>query len=148
MQDEITITGSRAKWTMPPTQGELQGTYTGTFEFKCFLTPTEQLQAGREHRALLGNLAHMASEIEYKLAYALTQLKLRIVSAPPFWSSTGQDGGIAGNIGDTNVIGLVLNAAELAETMYKTKMTEERDVLLDSSIRLTEDKIKEDAGDV
>src|SRR5665213_765139 len=101
---DLTIIGSTAIWTLPPTQGDVQGTYTGSFEFRCFLNPLQHLQASREYRELLGNLGALATESEGNISFALTQLKHRILKAPPFWTSTLQDSGIAGNIPDLNVV--------------------------------------------
>lgn len=139
MDNDITLDGSIATWTMPQTDGELGGTYKGTFEFRTFLDPLRQLQAGREYRELLGNLAPQASDSEGNLAFALVQLKHRILRAPPFWSSTLQDSGMAGNIGDLNVIALVLDSAIRAETIYKEKIAKEREDLLNKSIKIAEE---------
>ncbi len=146
MENEITFNGTVGIWQMPLTEGEIQGSYSGTFEFRAVLDPIRQLQAGREFRALLGDLSHLASETEYKLALALTQLKHRIIKAPPFWTSAAQDGGIAGNVGDTNIVALVWEAALMAETLYKEKMMAERTGLLDSTIGLAEKKVKDESG--
>jgi hypothetical protein len=135
---DITIDGYEASWAMPRLEGEL-GTYTGVFKFKCYLNPISQLQAGRDYRELLGSLAAQATDGEANLAFALTQLKHRIVSAPPFWTSTAQDdGGIQGNIGDINVILAVLDAAIRSEQLFKDKIAKEREALLNRSIKVAE----------
>ena len=142
IENEITFSGNIASWTMPPTNGDIQGTYTGTFEFRAFLDPLRQLEAGRQYRELLGSLGNFADETEVRLAFALTQLKYRILKAPPFWSSTLQESGIAGNIGDINIVALVLEAANTAETLYRDKMKTERDGLVDKAIKLAEQRVK------
>jgi len=140
---DILLEGSTATWTMPPTTSELGGTYTGRFVFKCYLDPLSQLQAGRQFREYLGAYAGMATESEYNLAYALAQLSQRIVTAPPFWTSTVQDGGLAGNIGDGSIVLMVLDAAVRAQDLFKEKIAKEREQLLDQSIKVGEQIMKE-----
>jgi hypothetical protein len=141
---DITITGNTASWTLPPTDGEILGTYTGTFHFKCYLTPLAQLEAGREYRALLGNLSTQASDTEGNLSFALVQLKHRIVKAPPFWTATLQDSAYAGNVPDLNIIALVLDRAIYAETLFKEKIAKEREDILNRAIQVGEKLAQKD----
>jgi len=147
MENDITIEGSVATWVMERTDGDLGGTYTGTFQFRCYLTPLQQLQAGREFRELLGSFANQATETEIKLSLALTQLKHKILKAPPFWSSTLEESGISGNIGDMNIIAAVSNASIRDEEMYLERIQKERNDLLDKSIKLAEEKMQKRAED-
>jgi hypothetical protein len=142
--NDITLNGSTATWRMPRTDGDLGGTYLGTFEFRCWLDPIRQLQAGREYRALLGELAAQATEDEGRLAFALTQIKYRALTVPPFWSSTSQESGISGNIGDLNIITMVLDAAFLSENLYKEKIAKERQAILERSIKVAEDLLQKE----
>jgi hypothetical protein len=142
--NDFTLDGSTATYILPPTQGDIQGTYTGTFVFRCFLDPIRQLQAGREYREYLGKHAVLATEVDDNLSFALSQLKHRILKAPPFWTSTIQDSGIAGNLPDLNIIVLILQAAMRAENLYKEKMVELRESILDRTIKVAEDKAKEE----
>jgi hypothetical protein len=146
--NDIILNGSVATWQMPRTEGDLGGTYTGLFQFRTFLDPLRQLQAGKEYRALLGELAIQATEDEGKLAFALVQLKHRILKAPPFWSSTLQDSGMSGNIGDLNVITLVLDAAFLSENLYKEKIAKEREAILERSIKVAEDLLQKEQKEI
>jgi hypothetical protein len=66
-----------------------------------------------------------ASEHESFLAYALTQLKYRIVSAPPFWVSQNP-ATLAGDIADENIISAVLDAALGAEIKYKSQLKKKK----------------------
>jgi hypothetical protein len=145
VQNDILLNGSIATWRMPLMIGELGGSYLGTFEFRTFLDPLRQLQAGREYRELLGSLAIQAEDNESNLAFALVQLKHRILRAPPFWSSTEQESGIPGNIGDMNVISAVLDAAMMAETMFREKMMEERNKILEKTIKVGEQIVEKRA---
>ena len=85
---DITLEGDTATWLMPQMNGELQGTYTGSFRFRTFLDPLRRLQAGREYRELLGPYPDLVSEADGHLAYALSQLKQRVISSPPFWTAS------------------------------------------------------------
>lgn len=137
-KNDIIIDGSTSTWIMPRTDGELGGTYTGTFKFKTFLSPLEQLQAGREYRELLGSLGAQATDSEGNLAFALVQLKHRVVLAPPFWTSTLQETGMAGNVGDLNIIALVLDAAMRTEDLFKNRIQAEREAILNRAIKVGE----------
>lgn len=147
MDTDITIENSIATWVMPQTSGDIQGTYTGTFQFRCYLDPIRQLQAGREYRELIGPNALLATETEGNLAFALTQLRHRVLKSPPFWSSTLQDSAFAGNIGDLNIITMVLDASIRAENLYKEMMAKEREAILDRNIKVSEEMIKNQSGE-
>jgi hypothetical protein len=136
---DIIINGSEATWIMPRTDGELGGTYTGTFIFRCFLDPLRQLQAGREYRELLGSLGAQASESEGNISFALCQVKNRLIKGPPFWTSTLQESGMSGNIGDLNIIAMVLDAAIRSENLFKEKIAKERESALDRGIKVGEE---------
>lgn len=129
-RQDIRIDGNTASWEMHM-EGAISGTYTGAFRFRCFLTPTQRLAAGRDHRELLGSNPTLATEHDDNLAFSLSQLKYRIISAPPFWSSTLQVNNMAGDIPDTNVIDAVLDAAISAELKYKAQLKQKnKDALL------------------
>jgi hypothetical protein len=142
--NDIILNGPTASWQMPRTEGDLGGTYTGNWTFRCYLNPMQQLQAGKEYRALLGELAIQATEDEGKLAFALVQLRHRVIKSPPFWSSTLAEDGISGNIGDLNVISLVMDAAFLSENLYKEKIAKERQAILERSIKVAEDLLQKE----
>lgn len=143
---DIVIENTTATWTIPPeTSGEILGTYAGTFNFRCYLTPTQELQAGREYRALLGPNGVLAGEHEAQMAYCLTQLKHRIITSPPFWTGHQSDDGQSGNIPDLRVLLLILDAAMRSEQLFKNKVKEEREARLKASIEIAEKRVKENA---
>lgn len=119
---DITIDGTTASWDMR-LEGDIAGTYAGTFKFRCYLTPMQKIAANREMRELLGAQMTMAAEHEANLAFALTQLKHRVISAPPFW---GTGGSLSGDIPDTNVILSVLDAAFAAELKYGESLKQKK----------------------
>jgi hypothetical protein len=120
-RDDIKIEGDVATWDISAV-GNIKGTYIGTFKFRCFLTPLQQISAGREERALVGENFAFAPEHERFMAYALTQLKYRILSAPPFWASANPNGNIQGDLPDTEIVSLVLGSAIDAEVKYKNEI--------------------------
>lgn len=122
-RSDIIIEGNTALWDLR-LDGDINGTYTGTFRFKCYLNPLQQIAADRERRELLGNQPLYAGDHESLLAYALTQLKYRIITAPPFWASSNSS--FAGDIADENIISAVLDAALGAEVKYKTLLKKKK----------------------
>jgi hypothetical protein len=142
---DIIITGSTAIWQMPLTQGDTLGTYSGRFEFRCFLSPTQMLEAGRIYRELVGNLGSLCSENDSNLAFCLSQLKFRVLRSPPFWSSSVSESGLLGDIPDLNVLALILDSAIRAETLFKQKIAKERESILDRAIKTGEDLMHKEA---
>lgn len=122
-RQDISIEGNVATWRIA-TSGEINGTYIGTFQFKCFLTPSEKLAAGRLYRELLGPSMALAYKTEDDLAYLVSQLKYRIVSAPPFWNSSIGVNEMTGDIPDEGVIGQIFDAATNAELKYRAMIEE------------------------
>lgn len=118
---DIQIVGNEATWHMR-LEGNIEGTYTGTFKFRCYLTPSQKIAANREMRQMLGEQMALASQHEANLAFALTQLKYRVISSPPFWNT----GNLSGDIPDTNVIMAVLDAAVAAELQYLDQIKERK----------------------
>jgi hypothetical protein len=110
--------------------GDISGTYAGTFVFKCYLTPLDTLSAGKLYRDLLGPHFSAISDTEHFIATALSQLAKRIVKSPPFWNT---DSMIAGNIPDLNILTLVLDRSLAAELAYKELLKEKRDQALERS---------------
>lgn len=134
---DIIVEGNTATWEMNAT-GDINGTYMGTFRFRCYLTPTQQIAANREMREMLGPQMTMAPEHETFLAYSLTQLKYRIISSPPFWTASLQNGMISGDIPDENVINEVLTAAIDAEIKYKQQLKKRKDEALQKAKQAAE----------
>lgn len=134
---DISISGNEATWRLSAT-GAINGTYIGEFKFRCFLTPIQKISANREMRDLLGDQMTMAPEHEANLAFALTQLKYRVISAPPFWNS----GSTPGDIPDSNVIMSVLDAAIAAEIKYLEQITKRKIDALERAKSAAEQMLK------
>src|SRR5581483_5180630 len=140
-RSDVIIEGNTARWDMR-IEGSIYGTYTGTFRFKCFLTPTEKLSAGRKYRELLGPNPTIALEHEDNLAFALAQLEHRIISAPPFWSSTLQQNGQAGDIADENVVHEALDAAIAAQLKFAAQLQQKKKEVLENARKAAERLLK------
>lgn len=141
-RSDIIIEGNTATWDMR-LDGDIHGTYVGAFRFKCYLSPLQQIAADRERRELLGNQPLYASDHESFLAYALTQLKQRIITAPPFWASTSP-ATMAGDIADENIIAAVLDSALGAEIKYKSQLKKKKQEALDRGIASVNKSMKGD----
>lgn len=123
-RSDLILEGNTATWEMRM-DGDIQGTYSGSFRFRCYLSPLQQIAANREYREILGTNPAFASEHESFLAYALTQLKHRIIVAPPFWASQSP-ASLSGDIADENVIAAVLDSALGAEMKYKSQLKKKK----------------------
>ncbi len=134
---DIKIEGTQAVWDLRM-EGPIKGTYSGTFRFRCFLTPIQSIAAGREYRELLGANMALAMEHESALAWALCQLKYRVISAPPFWGSENPEGGISGNLSDELVITEVLNAAIASENKYMEQIKKRKEEAIIRAKRASE----------
>lgn len=141
-RDDLKIEGNTVRWDINAA-GNVLGKYTGTFTFKCFLTPTEKLAVGRLYRQLLGNNAVLALEHEDNMAFTMSQLAYRVVSGPPFWKSSVGVDGIAGDIPDTNVLDIILEGALAAEFKYLALIEQKKEKVLQRA-KKTAEAISED----
>jgi hypothetical protein len=137
---DIQLDNDIAIWHMRE-EGLIRGTYAGTFKFRCFLTPTMKIAANREYREMLGPNPSMAGEHESELAWALSQLRQRVLEAPPFW----QAGKMAGDIEDANIIQTVLDAAIRAELKYVENLKERKEQQVKLAREAAEKFLKEQA---
>lgn len=145
-RSDIILEGNTASWDIN-LSGEVQGTYIGTFRFKCFLTPTQRLAASREYRELLGPSPTVALEHDDNMAFALTQLKYRVITAPPFWTSSVQTSSMPGDLPDENIIMAVLDAAIGAELKYKKQLKQKTIDALEKAKKAAEKLLKQQEED-
>jgi hypothetical protein len=122
LKKEIVIENGTALWDIN-TSEPIGGTYMGTFKFRCSLTPIQVIEANRDYRELLGKDPLNADPDAENLAYSLSQLRQRVISAPPFWNKDGHRFGGA-KVDDVNVILLVLKAAIASEFKYREELKE------------------------
>ena len=99
------------------TVGEKTGqSYIGTFKVQCIMSPMDIIEADKLYRYLLGENIAWASQQAQNFALALSQLKYRVIEAPPFWEN---DTNIAGShVKDYNVIIEIFDKALLAEETF------------------------------
>lgn len=120
------ITDSQHEFSINLVGDKTKQTYLGDFKAKCLLTPLEKISADREYRELMGENIIMASDETKKLAFALSQLKYRLIEYPPFWDNRTIGGG---HIQDSNIIAEVFNKAIEAEEKYiETKVNEAKEI--------------------
>lgn len=125
-RNDIAIVSNLATFSVNH-EGALAGSYIGQFVFKCFLLPYERLSASKEKRDLLGEFGVAATAYEQNLALALSELKYRIVQAPPFWTQNN----MLGNIADSDLIFKVYEAAMDSQEMYLEQKEENKKKMLE-----------------
>jgi hypothetical protein len=111
--------------------GDISGSYRGKFIFRCYLDPLSELAASRLFREIMGVNSQEMPETEKYLAWALAQLKYRIVKAPPFWRT--ENSIVDGNIFDKNVIMHVLDMATEAELLYRKNLKKKKEEALEKA---------------
>jgi hypothetical protein len=123
-EDNLIVNGAVATYDFID-EGDIAGSYKGVFKFNTCLSPMELIYADRDLRQLIGdNPAFVNTEIE-NLAYALSQLKYRVIEAPPFWKENNSPYGGA-HIKDTRIINHVFAAAIQAEIKFRDGLKEKR----------------------
>ena len=93
-------------------------TYIGVFKVKCFLTPLDLLKADRVYRELIGSISPMlASTTAQNMAFALSQLSVRILEAPSFFDLKAEIPG--GYLPESILISILDKALEAEELFLK-----------------------------
>jgi hypothetical protein len=116
------IEDSQAKFDVNILGNIHKQTYMGNFKVKCVLSPLDYINADKLYRDLLGDNMAMASDRAKNLAFALSQLKYRVIEAPAFWEHRELGGA---HIEDDNVIMSILELAIEAEQKYMSKKDKE-----------------------
>lgn len=140
---DITIDGSTATWELAAS-GDILGLYSGQFKFKCYLTPTEKLAAGRLYRMLLGDHPTTALNHEDNLSFTLAQLKYRVISGPPFWQSAIGLDGIVGDIPDEKVLDIIFEGAIASELKYLATLQQKKAELIEKAKKSAEKILNSD----
>lgn len=100
-----------------------KSTYKGNFKVKCVLSPLDYIQSDGTYRELLGKTnPQFANEYVAQLAYALSQLKYRIISNPSWFDNSVN--GIKGSNVDDRILLHVLDKAIQAEEQYRKGIEE------------------------
>lgn len=115
---DIRIEGSKAYFDYHGIGAKSNETYIGEFCVKCIMSPLDHLKADRLYRELIGSInPHLASKDAQNYAFALSQLKYRIIEMPEFFKNKELDGGHL----DSNVLIEIINLAIEAEEEYQSQ---------------------------
>lgn len=109
-------------------------TYTGVFEVRTAMSALQTVQADERYRRLLGDNLQFATPKALQIAFSLSQLSQRVISAPSWWDSSIIPGGHLAE----NVIVEVLTYAVEAEKQYRDAKMKKLDEIKKELI----DKIK------
>jgi len=116
---EIRFDGSVAEFDYHGVGERTNTTYMGVFRVKTILSPMDMLKADRMYRELIGSVnPHMASKESQNFAFALSQLKIRIIESPDFYKNKELDGSHL----DSNILIDIINKAIDAEDEYKKQI--------------------------
>jgi hypothetical protein len=91
------------------------------FKFLCSLNPIQYIEADKDYRELLGKNAEFVSTHADTIAYALAQLRQRVLDAPPFWYEKGTRYGGSG-LKDHEILEVILEAAVKSEVKYRQEL--------------------------
>ena len=116
-------------------------TYIGEFKVKLILSPLDILASDRDYRELIGNTnPFMATNDATNIAFALSQLKYRIVSAPVFWeASTGYR---AGHVPKRILYSVLDKSLELQERFKRSKKEEMEKIQSKLAEQITKGEIR------
>jgi len=142
LKKDIIIENGFASWDIN-TAEPIGGTYMGTFTFRCVLSPLQIIEADRDYRDLLGPNPAMVDPVAENLAYALSQLKQRVIKSPPFWTEQAARFGGA-HIKDTNVLDYVLKASFESEIKYREELKENHRKATERLRRALDEKYKKE----
>lgn len=98
-----------------------KSTYKGQFKVKCILSPLEYINSDSTYRELLGKTnPQFASDYVSQLAYALSQLKYRIIDSPSWYRN--ESSGIHGSSVDDKILLHVFEKTIECEEKYREGM--------------------------
>ena len=146
------ITDTHATFTVHINGESTMQTYMGEFKVKCLLSPYDQIQADKMYRELLGDQLLYASDNAKTHAFALSQLKYRIIEFAPFFANPNQPSVPGGHLQDGNVLFEVLNKAIEAQEKYMEQTQEQaekmeqrlKEAIQNKSLKREEEKIEEE----
>jgi hypothetical protein len=130
-------------FTISEVSDETNETYIGEFKVKLILSPLDLLAIDRDYRELLGPVNPiMASSDANNIAFALSQLRHRILSYPSFWKGNSYDGGHLPN----NVLYAILDASiEVQDKFKKARQDEMAKIQAKLTKQVKSGKIKKKA---
>jgi hypothetical protein len=116
-------------------------TYMGDFIFKVGLNPLEVIESDRYYRELLGGNPLVATSAAQEMAFALAQLKYRVIKAPAWWSEVFDS---QSNFFDYGILIEVLNKAIEAERQFQDETQERLNQAQERISKMIRSKKKED----
>lgn len=132
---EFRFDGSVAEFDLYGVGEDTNTTYMGIFKVKTIVTPYDYIRADRLYRELLGQVnPHLASKEAQNYAFALSQLKVRVLESPDFFKNKDIDGAHL----DRNILIQIINLAIDAQEEYKKTLTDK----LKNMQKMLADKIK------
>lgn len=131
-----------ASWDLNIT-APIGGTYQGAFKFRTGLSPIQEIEADRDYRDLLGKNAEFAATHIESLAYALAQLRHRVVSGPPFWFD-GVSKFPGSQVRDQEILQIVFEASVAAEVKYRKLLQDKHKSAVERLTKAIEQKEKEE----
>lgn len=107
----------------------IEGLVTGKFVFNTILTPMQEIEADKIYRSLVGEYANIVSTHVERLCYALSQLKVRVIEFPPFWSKSNNSSIMlpGSNLKDQEILRIIFEAAVIAEKKYREEIKKQHD---------------------
>ena len=141
--DYMRIEDNVGVFTISELDGESNESYVGEFKVKLILSPLETLAIDRDYRELIGPVNPiMASSDANNIAFALSNLKHRVIAHPPFWKGNGYDGGHISK----NVLYVILDRSiELQDLFKKNKQAEMDKIQKRLTDQVKKGKIKKQA---
>lgn len=113
------IEGSEASFEVAETDQLTRTTYMGSFRVKCFLSPLEKIKADRIYRELIGAVNPvMASGDAKNMAFAISQLTVRVIEGPDFFKNQKNPDLPGGHLPDDILISILDKAID-AETEFR-----------------------------
>jgi hypothetical protein len=118
---EFRFEGSKATFDFSSMGLVTNESFSGEFAVKCAISPIDHLKSDRLYRELIGEVnPHLASQEAQNYAFALSQLKQRVIESPHFFKNKEIDGGHL----DSNVLVEIVNIAIEAEAKYREQQNE------------------------
>jgi hypothetical protein len=113
------IEGSVASFEVAETDQLTYTTFIGAFRVKCFLNPLETIKADRIFRELIGSVNPvMASGAAKNMAFAISQLAVRVIEAPDFFKNQFNPDLPGGHLPEEVLIHILDKAID-AETKFR-----------------------------
>jgi len=116
-------------------------TYFGNFKCKCSLNAIEYIKSNKEFIEEVGSSSNFGEPEE--IAFALIQLKYRLLNWAPFWAIGDSVNINGGHLKDYNVITHVFNICMKAEEEYKDMMKKEYNKVKDKIAEQRDQIIKQ-----